>query len=211
MWDIGSGINTLEVVEPDVGFLHSVIFSPDNRIIASGGGDGAIHRWDASSFQKVSPPLSVTSSIIDSVAFSPDGRLVLSGSRDSKIRVWDALFERDSVPTREGDHQWSSGLQFSPDGTCILHWGFKAICLYDAHTAAKVVSLIPHKRHFNLALFSPDSKRILSGSYDGSIQVWDTLSGLEVLAPRGHDGAIRYMRYAPDGMQFASTGRDNTF
>jgi WD40 repeat protein len=42
MWDISSGINTLEVVELDTGFLHLVIFSPDNRIIVSGGGDGAI-------------------------------------------------------------------------------------------------------------------------------------------------------------------------
>ena len=40
------------------------------------------------------------------------------------------------------------------------------------------------------AAFSPDGARIVSGSDDGTVRVWDAASGAELLVLRGHEGWV---------------------
>ncbi len=75
------------------------------------------------------------------------------------------------------------------------------------------LNLLTLRGHEGLVLsvaFSPDGKRIISGSYDGTAKVWDAESGREPLTLRGHTLPVLRMAFSPDGTRIVSVSRDGT-
>ena len=59
--------------------------------------------------------------------------------------------------------------------------------------------------------FSPDGKRVVSGSFDKKIRIWDAETGKPVGEPfQGHTDEIRSVAFSPDGRRVASGSDDNT-
>ncbi len=58
--------------------------------------------------------------------------------------------------------------------------------------------------------WSPDGKRITSGSLDFTVQVWDATDGGHVFTYRGHSNVVLAVAWSPDGKRIASAGDDNT-
>lgn len=68
--------------------VYSVAFSPDGKILASGGLGGTVWLWDVSTGREVRA-LSGHSASVQSVAFSPDGKSIASCGMDKTIQLWD--------------------------------------------------------------------------------------------------------------------------
>ena len=58
--------------------------------------------------------------------------------------------------------------------------------------------------------WSPDEKRIASGSGDRTVQVWNSATGGNVLTYRGHSDALYAVGWSPDGKRIASGSADQT-
>ena len=59
--------------------------------------------------------------------------------------------------------------------------------------------------------FSPDGKRIVSGSDDKTIRLWDAETGESLRAPLGkHQGGVMSVAFSPDGKHIVSGSYDNT-
>ncbi|HEY6406352.1 MAG TPA: serine/threonine-protein kinase, partial [Ktedonobacteraceae bacterium] len=58
--------------------------------------------------------------------------------------------------------------------------------------------------------WSPVSGHLASGSGDGTVQVWNAISGEEVLIYRGHAEWVKVVAWSPDGVRIASAGADGT-
>jgi WD40 repeat protein len=76
-----------EVLTGHNGEVHTIAFSNDNRLLASGSADKTIRIWFLKN--KRSPQvLSEHEQGVSSVGFSTDQKLLVSGSLDGKIKVW---------------------------------------------------------------------------------------------------------------------------
>ncbi len=69
------------------GIIRTVVFSPDQKFLISGGDDKAVRVWDSLSGEEISC-LQGHTHRVSSVAISADGRYVVSGSWDNTIRIW---------------------------------------------------------------------------------------------------------------------------
>ena len=57
--------------------------------------------------------------------------------------------------------------------------------------------------------FSADGKRIISGSEDRTIRIWDAQTGITALGPlKMHTGGLVCVTFSPDGTRFASGAKD---
>ena len=57
---------------------------------------------------------------------------------------------------------------------------------------------------------SPDGKRLVSGSSDKTLKVWDADTGQEIRTLVGHTGAITCVAFSPDGKRLVSGSEDRT-
>ncbi|KAG6907799.1 hypothetical protein DXG01_007338 [Tephrocybe rancida] len=67
-----------------------------------------------------------------------------------------------------------------------------------------------HKDYVSSVAFSPDSKRLVSGSADKTAIVWDVQSGLAITPLKGHSRGLHSVKYSPDGRHIASGSEDFT-
>ena len=58
--------------------------------------------------------------------------------------------------------------------------------------------------------WSSDGKRIASGGYDGTVQVWDAANGGHIFTYHGHSDVVEAVAWSPDGKRIASGSDDNT-
>jgi WD40 repeat protein len=82
--------------------------------------------------------------------------------------------------------------------------------VWDVQTGQETLTL---KGHIGLVLsvaFSPDGKRLASGSWDQTVKVWDAQTGQLTLSLQGRSGMVTSMAFSPDGQRLASGNRDGT-
>ena len=72
-----------------------------------------------------------------------------------------------------------------------------------------VVQMGHTKGVFSVA-FSPDSKCILSGSWDGTLKLWNLNAGKEIRTFSGHTSLVSSVAFSPDGKFVLSGSNDNT-
>jgi tRNA A-37 threonylcarbamoyl transferase component Bud32 len=78
------------------------------------------------------------------------------------------------------------------------------LCHADVHT------LKGHTHAVNGVAFSPDRKRIASGSVDKTVKVWEAQTGQEVLTLQGHTGGVYSVAFSADGRRIVSGSQDQT-
>ncbi len=110
--------------------------------------------------------------------FSADSRRLVTASRANEARVWDALTGRPISPSLKHGHWVVERSEF----TGGLHplW----------------------------ARFSPDGRRVLTGSADNVAQVWDAETGQPVGAPMVHPNWVTDVTFSPDGSLVVTGCRD---
>lgn len=66
------------------------------------------------------------------------------------------------------------------------------------------LTLNGHTKQVWSVAWSPDGKRLASGSHDGTARVWDAASGKELLTLNGNAGYVSSVAWSPDGKRLAT-------
>jgi WD40 repeat protein/serine/threonine protein kinase len=155
---------------------------------------------------------------VTAVAFSPDGERMVSASKDHTVRLWDAATGKE-LRTLKGHSDGIGAVAFSPDGqrlASVIDIGVDKMVSKTSRAKGelKVWDAASGKQLLDLPgcclslAFSPDGKRILSATPDGTARVWDAIGGRELLALKGQTGFVIWVAYSPDGRHLATTSID---
>ena len=67
-----------------------------------------------------------------------------------------------------------------------------------------------HQNWVRACTFAPDGRRLVSGSYDRTLRLWDVDSGECLRVLEGHEGWVKACAFAPDGRRIVSGSGDRT-
>ena len=201
IWESGSGQLAHQLGRNSS--VLSLAWSPDGRLIASGGVDaaGAIYIWDARTGESL--PILYHRSSIHFLEWLPDGKQLISADEDGMLRLWDV--ERGGQLgywALEGDGR----ALWSPDGTRLATFtSASTIQVWDLKSG----SPLGRQQHDDLIYrtrWSPDGRHIASSTLDGIIHMWDAEDGEAVYIREFHNHFLGLLEWSPDSTRLLTSG-----
>jgi WD40 repeat protein len=195
------------VVEQDRDNAYCVAFSPDSRLLASGGWGRLVRIRDVSAGDLVRELRPVGPSVYD-LAFSPDGRLLATGGRDGTVALSEVAGGK-KLRARKPGGAAVRALAFSPDGELLVSAHEDGIArLWDVPSLGHPRELRTGGETIFGAVFSPDGAVIAVGCADGAIRLWDADNPGTPAVIRAHTGWATGVAFTPDGRHLVSSGAD---
>jgi WD40 repeat protein len=180
--------------------LLAMAWSPDSKMLASGGIMTEIRLWDVTTGKEAGRFAESTSA--SALAWSPNAKMVASAWEDenSTIHLWDVATGKE-IRQLDGKHRDGvKSLAWSPDGKTLTSGGCdRTIHLWDPETGKEVRSLSGHEGSVESLALSPDGKLLASGGLDKAIRLWDPMTGKQVRRLPGQVARAERLAWSSDG------------
>ncbi len=223
LWDVRTD-KPGRLLEKHQGVFGLIAFSPDGRLVASGGRGHVIRVWDVGNGKEVRQIKDVPDEVW-SLCFSPDSKALACGtypegivSAKPALHLWDLDTGKERCRFNM-QFSFVTGLAFSPDGKVIASGGSsRAGCfahLWDTATGRELCRHTGHRDEVCALAFSPDGKLVASGAgstgqKDNSVHIWEAVTGKLIRRFEGHHSCVGALSFSPDGLSVASGAGDST-
>lgn len=152
---------------------------------------------------------------LEALAFHPDGNriavggldILSTGERDGAVCIWDIQAKDKLLQFDSG----VSGLAFDRVGDMLAGAGFNGrVWLWDLTDESKPPQELPgHPERALAVTFTPDGNYLISSGLDGTIRVWDVLSGRELVAREFQQPAWA-LTLSPNGQDLFTANANST-
>jgi WD40 repeat protein len=199
------------------GPVSCVAYSPDRKLIASGGAH-LVRLWDTDPKRLLRQIVLLSAVNATCLAFSPDSKTLAVGSSGAIF-----LFDVDGKDTKlrltiPAGSTWINAIAFDPKGKPLL-----ACTSYDTKVRLfdlekkdpkemEIAVLAKHQQSVTCLAFSPEGAHLASGSTDGTIRLWkidgaksDEEAKIDAIAK-----GVHALAYSKDGRLLAAGGADGS-
>lgn len=179
-----------------------VVFSPDAKLVVTGGYAAEAKVWDAGTGQLVRTLACGTTVGGLTPVFSPDGRTIAVGNRNSNTILFAAATgERLLVLPKRNTQE----LAFHPSGEVLaVAYVDGSIRLWETASGQLIAQQLNVAEEIYTLDWSPDGKLLASGGLRGSICIWD--EQLQLLQSFPAPEWVISVKFGPDGTRLMTAG-----
>ena len=192
-WDISARerCETLLAFPASPTEIVSIAFNSigNSLYLAVGSIDGTVKVWDVTNlerYQEIPTDKIKHESLVCSIAFSPNGKFLVTCGSERTVKLWDIqdIYFPRCLRTLPWNGNWIGSVAFnatsdifasSGEDRKITLWKIRADEV--SYEVAKICDFTGHDNDIQALVFSPDGKRLVSGSADKTVRVWDISSG----------------------------------
>ncbi|KAJ7829624.1 quinon protein alcohol dehydrogenase-like superfamily [Mycena leptocephala] len=102
-----------------------------------------------------------------------------------------------------------------PESSTLVGWRqcFPGLPVMECKGIARIAMLMSARGHtgsVTSTAFSPDGARVVSGSHDGTVRIWNATTSAELRRIQGHTDSVTSVAFSPDGAHIVSGSHDMT-
>ena len=197
-------------------YIRTVVFSPDDQLLATGAEDHVIRFWSVP-HKKIVQSWTGHNLDVYSLEFMPDGKRIVSASGDNTVKIWDvetcrALHTLGRIEIGQNNEGVTS-VAVSPDGKLIATGSLDHVVrLWDSDNGALLQEFHEHTEPVYSVAISPDGRTLATASLDKTVKLWDLDRQPRTCRTTltGHKDFALSVAFSPDGKWVVSGSKDRT-
>ncbi len=210
IWDATTGAEKHSYPHPHV--VKTVAFSPNDRILVTGGQDNKVRAFDVEHATEAIFTIPQEAKVLKCLYASHD--TILTATADGLIKKWDARSSECvwKEALFSGKQMMNMDVELSRDNKFLTVASDRSVKIFDA---GSLTLLKNHKMDISFseeggASIHPDGTKFATGGSDLGVRVcsFETGEVLELL--KGHHGPVRAVRYSYDGKRIVTGSEDGT-
>jgi len=213
-------------------YVVNAFFSKDQEIIYTVSKDGALFKWEFSELdhedeedgdeqgQKVSnPDWRITSKDffyangkLKCATFHAMSSLLVVGFSNGEFRVYDISDGFTLIQLLSMGQNTINTVNINNTGEWLAFGSSKLgqLLVYEWQSESYILKQQGHFDSMNTLYYSPDGSRLVTGSDDGRIKIWDVASGFCLMTFNEHSAPVTQVQFARKGQVLFSSSLDGT-
>jgi WD40 repeat protein len=197
VWDTRTTRERL-TLEGHEDIVMSCAVSSDGSFIVSASQDGTLRVWDAVTGRQRAI-LEGHTGWVSGCAISPDDRWLVSSSHDNTLRIWDAPDWTQRAQLAGHTMPEQPPKELLAQGPLNLFLGLAVSTKIGTDQETSKGSQLALGLGLTACAVSSDGSYIVSASFDGTLKIWDVVTGEERMTLVGHGRPVTCCAVSSDG------------